>query len=42
MDFKDLIDHYETLDKKDLIEKLVFKNATILYQDKVIEKLETQ
>tara|TARA_B100001248_G_scaffold66178_3_gene46383 strand:- start:810 stop:1025 length:216 start_codon:yes stop_codon:yes gene_type:complete len=42
MDFKDLIDHYETLDKKDLIEKLVFKNATILNQDKVIEKLEDE
>ena len=33
MDFKELIDHYETLDKSELIEKLVFKNAKLLSQD---------
>ena len=39
MDFKDLIDHYETLDKSELIEKLVFKNAKLLSQDNEIERL---
>ena len=29
MDFKGLIDHYETLPKSELIEKLVFKNAKL-------------
>lgn len=39
MDFKELIDHYETLDKSELIEKLVFKNAKLLSQDNEIEKI---
>ena len=39
MDFKQLIDHYETLDKTELIEKLVFKNAKLLSQDNEIEKI---
>lgn len=39
MDFKQLIDHYETLDKSELIEKLVFKNAKLLSQDNEIERL---
>jgi len=39
MDFKELIDHYETLDKSELIEKLVFKNAKLLSQDNEIERL---
>ncbi len=38
MDFKELIDHYETLDKSELIEKLVFKNAKLLSQDNEIER----
>jgi len=38
MDFKQLIDHYETLDKSELIEKLVFKNAKLLSQDNEIER----
>jgi len=38
MDFKQLIDHYETLPKSELIEKLVLKNAKILSQDNQIEK----
>jgi len=42
MDFKGLIDHYETLPKTELIEKLVFKNARLLTQDNVIEKLEDE
>ena len=42
MDFKGLIDHYETLPKSELIEKLVFKNARLLTQDNVIEKLEDE
>jgi hypothetical protein len=42
MDFKGLIDHYETLPKTELIEKLVFKNARLLSQDNVIEKLEDE
>ena len=42
MDFKELIDHYETLDKSELIEKLVFKNAKLLTQENVIEKLEDE
>ena len=40
MDFKGLVDHYETLDKSELIEKLVYKNAKLLTQDNVIEKLQ--
>jgi len=39
MDFKELIDHYETLDKSELIEKLVFENAKLLSQDNEIERL---
>ena len=39
MDFKELIDHYETLDKSELIEKLVFNNAKLLSQDNEIERL---
>ena len=39
MDFKELIDHYETLDKSELIEKLVFKNAKLLSQNNEIEKI---
>ena len=42
MDFKSLIDHYATLPKSELIEKLVFKNAKLLNQDNVIEKLEDE
>ncbi len=42
MDFKGLIDHYETLDKSELIEKLVYKNAKLLTQDNVIEKLQDE
>jgi len=42
MDFKGLIDHYETLPKSELIEKLVFKNAKLLTQENVIEKLEDE
>ena len=42
MDFKGLIDHYQTLPKSELIEKLVFKNARLLNQDNVIEKLEDE
>ena len=42
MDFKGLIDHYQTLPKSELIEKLVFKNAKLLTQDNVIEKLEDE
>jgi len=38
MDFKGLIDHYETLPKSELIEKLVFKNAKLLSQDNEIER----
>ena len=38
MDYKQLIDHYETLPKSELIEKLVLKNAKILSQDNQIEK----
>lgn len=42
MDFKGLVDHYQTLPKSELIEKLVFKNAKLLTQDNVIEKLEDE
>ena len=42
MDFKGLIDHYETLSKADLIEKLVYKNAKLLTQENVIEKLQDE
>ena len=42
MDFKGLIDHYETLPKSELIEKLVFKNAKLLTQENVIEKLQDE
>lgn len=42
MDFKGLVDHYQTLPKSELIEKLVFKNAKLLTQENVIEKLEDE
>ena len=42
MDFRNLVDHYQTLPKSELIEKLVFKNAKLLTQDNVIEKLEDE
>jgi len=42
MDFKGLIDHYETLSKAELIEKLVYKNAKLLTQENVIEKLQDE
>ena len=42
MDFKGLVDHYQTLPKSELIEKLVFKNATLLNHENVIEKLEDE
>ena len=42
MDFKGLIDHYETLNKAELIEKLVYKNAKLLTQENVIEKLQDE
>ena len=38
MNFKQLINHYESLDKKDLIKKLVDKNSLILKQEDKIEK----
>ena len=39
MRFKDIIKHYETLDKKELIKRLVKKNVLVLKQD---EKIESQ
>ena len=42
MDFKSLVDHYETLPKSEIIEKLVLKNANILNQANMIEKLEDE
>ena len=39
MNFKQLIEHYESLDKKDLIKKLVDKNSLILKQEDEIERL---
>ena len=39
MQFKDIIKHYETLDKKELIKRLVKKNVLVLKQD---EKIESQ
>ena len=38
MNFKQLIEHYESLDKKELIKKLVDKNSLILKQEDKIEK----
>jgi len=38
MNFKQLINHYESLDKKELIKKLVDKNTLILKQEDEIEK----
>ena len=38
MNFKQLINHYESLDKKELIKKLVDKNSLILKQEDKIEK----
>ncbi len=37
MQFKDIIKHYETLDKKELIKRLVKKNVLVLRQDEEIE-----
>lgn len=42
MDFKGLVDHYETLSNAELIEKLVYKNAKLLTQENVIEKLQDE
>ena len=39
MDFKQLIAHYESLEKKDLIKTIVDKNSLILKQEDEIEKL---
>lgn len=39
MNFKQLINHYESLDKKELIKKLVDKNTLILKQEDEIERL---
>ena len=39
MNFKQLIKHYETLETKDLIKKIVDKNALILKQEDEIERL---
>ena len=39
MNFKQLINHYESLDKKDLIKKLVDKNSLILKQEDEIDRL---
>ena len=39
MQFKDIIKHYETLDKKELIKRLVKKNVLVLRKD---EKIESQ
>ena len=38
MNFKQLINHYESLDKKELIKKLVNKNTLILKQEDEIER----
>lgn len=38
MNFKQLINHYESLDKKELIKKLVDKNTLILKQEDEIER----
>ena len=38
MNFKQLIKHYESLDKKELIKKLVDKNSLILKQEDEIER----
>jgi len=38
MNFKQLINHYKSLDKKDLIKKLVDKNSLILKQEDEIER----
>ena len=42
MDFKKVIDDYERLDKNELVEKLVFKNVTIINQDNIIKKLQDE
>tara|TARA_R100000734_G_C3267984_1_gene64703 strand:+ start:304 stop:522 length:219 start_codon:yes stop_codon:yes gene_type:complete len=39
MNFKQLVKHYETLEKKDLIQKIVDKNSLILKQEDEIERL---
>ncbi len=38
MDFKALVEHYDTLPKSELIEKIVEKNAKLLSQDNEIER----
>jgi len=38
MNFKQLINHYESLDKKDLIKKLVDKNSLILKQEDELQR----
>lgn len=38
MNFKQLVKHYETLEKKDLIQKIVDKNSLILKQEDEIER----
>ena len=39
MNFKQLIAHYETLSKEQLIQKLVDKNVLLLKQENEIERL---
>ena len=39
MNFKQLIEHYESLDKKDLIKKIVDKNSLILKLEDEIDRL---
>lgn len=39
MKFKDLINYYETLEKKELIKKLTDKNVKLLEQEDEIERL---
>lgn len=39
MNFKELLDHYNTLEKDELIEKLVLKNAKILVTEKENDRL---
>ena len=38
MNFKQLVKHYESLEKKDLIQKIVDKNSLILKQEDEIER----
>ena len=39
MQFKNLTNHYEDLDKKELIKKLTDKNVKLLEQENEIERL---